>query len=148
MFIIIWQIGKKLWTNLSEIYSLWHVNTTLYFILANKICSSFQNKFHINHSFLTLEVWQWYALRNSDTKLLCVYKIVPKGPSPTSTASVSHSVAQSCLTLCNPVDCSMPGFSVHYQLPEPTQIHVHCVNDAIQPSHPVSSPSLPALNLS
>ena len=101
--------GKKLWTNLSEIYSLWHVNTTLYFILANKICSSFQNKFHINHFFLTLEVWQWYALRNSDTKLLCVYKIIPKGPSPTSTASVSHSVAQSCLTLCNPVDCSMPA---------------------------------------
>ena len=42
----------------------------------------------------------------------------------------------------------MPGFPVHHQLPEPTQTHVHCVGDAIQPSHPLSSPSLPAFNLS
>ena len=58
------------------------------------------------------------------------------------------SVAQSCLTLCNPVDCSTPGFPVHHQLPEPTQTHVHWVGDAIQPSHPLSSPSPPAFNLS
>ena len=44
------------------------------------------------------------------------------------------SVAQSCLTLCDPMDCSTPGFPVHHQLPEPTQIHVHPVGDAIQPS--------------
>ena len=48
--------------------------------------------------------------------------------------------AQSCLTLCNPMDCSMPGFPVHHQLPEPTQTHVHHVGDAIQPSHPLSFP--------
>ena len=57
-------------------------------------------------------------------------------------------VAQSCLTLCDPMDCSTPGFLVHHQLPEPTQLHVHCVSDAIQPSHPLSSPSPPAFNLS
>ena len=58
------------------------------------------------------------------------------------------SVAQLCLTLCNPMDCSTPSFPVHHQLPEFTQTHVHCIGDAIQPSHPLSSPSLPALNLS
>ena len=47
------------------------------------------------------------------------------------------SVTQSCLTLCHPTDCSMPGFPVHHQLPEFTQTHVHCVSDAIQPSHPL-----------
>ena len=50
-------------------------------------------------------------------------------------------VVQSCLTLCDPMDCSMPGLPVHHQLPEFTQTHVHRVNDAIQPSHPLSSPS-------
>ena len=58
------------------------------------------------------------------------------------------SVAQSCPTLCNPMDCSMPGFPVHYQLPELAQTHVHQVSDAIQSSHPLSSPSPPAFNLS
>ena len=58
------------------------------------------------------------------------------------------SVTQSCPNLCNPMDCSMPGLPVHHQLPEFTQTHVHWVGDAIQPSHPLSSPSPPALNLS
>ena len=58
------------------------------------------------------------------------------------------SVAQSCLTLCNPMNRSTPGLPVHHQLPEFTQTHVHWVGDAIQPSHPLSSPSPPALNLS
>ena len=52
------------------------------------------------------------------------------------------SVTQSCLTLCNPMDCSMPGFPVHDQLPELAQTHVHQVGDAIQPTHPLLSPSL------
>ena len=51
------------------------------------------------------------------------------------------SVAQSCPTLCDPMDCSMPGFPVHHQLPELTQTHVHRIGDAIQPSHLLSSPS-------
>ena len=58
------------------------------------------------------------------------------------------SVTQSCLTLWDPMDCSMPGFSVHHQLPEPTQTHVHHVGDDIQPSHPLLSPSSPAFSLS
>ena len=57
------------------------------------------------------------------------------------------SVAELCPTLCDPMDCSTPGFPVHHQLPEPAQTHVHRVGDAIQPSHPLTSPS-PALNLS
>ena len=56
------------------------------------------------------------------------------------------SVAQSCPTLCDPMNRSMPGLPVHYQLPEFTQTHIHWVSDAIQPSHPLSSPSLPAPN--
>ena len=56
------------------------------------------------------------------------------------------SVPQSCLTLCDPMNRSTPGLLVHHQLPEFTQTHVHRVSDAIQPSHPLSSPSPPAPN--
>ena len=56
------------------------------------------------------------------------------------------SVAQSCPTLGNPMNCSTPGVPVHHQLPEFTQTHVHRVSDAIQPSHPLSSPFPPAPN--
>ena len=59
----------------------------------------------------------------------------------------SSSAPQSCPTLCDPMDCSMPGLPVHHQLPEFAQTHVHLVSDAIQPSHPLLSPS-PALSLS
>ena len=58
------------------------------------------------------------------------------------------SVAQSCPILCNLTDHDTPGLPVHHQLPEFTQTHVHWVSDAIQPSHPLSSPSPPAFNLS
>ena len=58
------------------------------------------------------------------------------------------SVAQSCLTLCHPTDCSMLGLPVHHQLLEHAQTHVHRVSDAIQPSHPLSSPSPSAFSLS
>ena len=57
------------------------------------------------------------------------------------------SVAQLCLTLYDPMKCSPPGFPVHHQLMEPSQTHVHWVGDVVQPSHPLSSPSPPALNL-
>ena len=65
---------------------------------------------------------------------------IPSGP--------FSSVPQSCPTLCHPMNHSMPGLPVHHQLPEFTQTHVHWVGDAIQPSHPLSSPSPPAPNLS
>ena len=58
------------------------------------------------------------------------------------------SVSQSCLTLCDPMNCSTPGLPVHHQLLEFTQTHVHWVGDAIQPSHPLSSPFPPAFKLS
>ena len=58
------------------------------------------------------------------------------------------SVTQSCLTLCDTMDCSTPHCPVHHQLPQLTQTYVHRVGDAIQPSHPRSSPFLPAFNLS
>ena len=58
------------------------------------------------------------------------------------------SVTQLCPTLCDPMNRSMPGLPVHHQLPESTQTHVHWVGDAIQPSHPLLSPSPPVLNFS
>ena len=79
----------------------------------------------------------WAQLLAANDSINCAYVIVQ-----------FSSVAQSCLTLCNPMDCSMTGLPVHHQLPEPTQTHVHWVGDAIQPSHPLSSPSSPAFNLS
>ena len=66
------------------------------------------------------------------------YFMPAKGPIQLS------SVAQSCLTLCNPMNHSTPGLPVHHQLPEFTQTQVHQVGDATQPSHPLSSPSPPA----
>ena len=57
------------------------------------------------------------------------------------------SVAQSCLTLCDPMDHSMPGFPIHRQLPELIQTYVHRIDEAIHPSHPLSSPSPPTFNL-
>ena len=66
---------------------------------------------------------------------------------PLNMCSVQFSpVAQSCLTLCDPMNHSTPGLPVHHQLPEFTQTRVHQISDAIQPSHPLSSPSPPAAN--
>ena len=83
-------------------------------------------------------VWRWLSHSGSGDKLQNVSCFL--GPVQFS------SVAQSCPTLCDPMNRSMPGLPVHHQLPEFTQIHVHRVSDAIQPPHPLSSPSPPALN--
>ena len=64
----------------------------------------------------------------------CLFSGAPVFTMPFYSWSVS-SVAQSCPTLCDPMDCSMPGLPVHCQLPEPTQTHIHQVSGAIQPSH-------------
>ena len=61
---------------------------------------------------------------------------------------VSQSVQSLSLTLCDSMDFSNPGFPFHQQLPEPIQTDVHCIDDAIQPSHPLSAPSPPSFNLS
>ena len=58
------------------------------------------------------------------------------------------SATKSCPTLCDPIDCSIPGFPVHHQLLELTQTHVHQIGDAIQATHPLISPSPPSFNLS
>ena len=73
---------------------------------------------------------------------------IPQTEEPGGLQSQFSSVAQSCLTLCDLMNRSTPGLPVHHQLPESTQTHVHCAGDAIQPSHPLSSPSPPAFNLS
>ena len=68
--------------------------------------------------------------------------------SPSNESVHFSSVAQSWLTLCDPMDCSTPSLPVHHQLSELTQTHIRWASDAIQPSHPLLSPSPPAFNLS
>ena len=84
------------------------------------------------------------------TPLVKINETIQLSRSPKGMNSVRRwgLVAQSCLTLCDLMNCSTPGLPVHHQLPESTQTHVHWVDDAIQPSHPLTSPSPPALNLS
>ena len=72
--------------------------------------------------------------------------LILKEPLFKSSSVQFSSVTQLCSTLCDPRGCSTPGLPVHHQLLESTQTHVHCVSDAIQPSHPLSSPSSPAPN--
>ena len=105
------------------------------------------NSFSPSSSFLLewfdepkVGAWEQWCVRQQDQN---------NHPKSDYVSSVQFSsVAQSCLTLCNPMDCSTPGLPVHHQLPEFTQTHVHWVGDDIQPSHPLSSPSPPAFNLS
>ena len=80
---------------------------------------------HVKNSFKDCHLIQWLRTHSS--------------------GQFSHSL---CPTLCDPMDCSMPGLAVHHQLPEFTQTHVHWVGDAIQSSHPLWSPSPPTFNLS
>ena len=85
---------------------------------------------------LTCDLW---GERSSDLNSWLPGFADAHGANPTA-------VAQSCPTLCDPMNRGTPGLPVHHQLPESTQTHVHGVGDAIQPSHPLSSPSPPALN--
>ena len=78
---------------------------------------------------------------------LILQNIIPPNLSQLGPVQFS-SVAQLCPTVCDPKNCSTPGLPVHHQLPELTQTHVHSIGDAIQPSHPLSSSSPPAFNLS
>ena len=95
-------------------------------------------------------VGDWYLLDIQNGHLLngWKFKIELKTTWMTCQAVQFSSVAQSCPTLHDPMNCSTAGLPVHHQLPKFTQTHVHWVDDAIQPSHPLSSPSLPAFNLS
>ena len=89
---------------------------------------------------------QYFGLESS---MDCIVHGVAESRTCTMEYSVQFgSVAQSCPTLCDPMDCSAPGFPVHHQLPELAQTHVHQVSDGIKPSHSLSPPSSPTFNLS
>ena len=102
------------------------------------------------------QIFNFQQLISVPLALFCVYSfLTPTVPKVlflfhgyTYLISQFSSVAQSCPALCDPMDHSMPGFPVLHHLLEFAQTHAHCVNDAIQPFHPLSSPSPPALNLS
>ena len=103
-----------------------------------------------NHSFDYMDLCQ----QRTDTAIVTFFRFIVASYvffillSTSMYLTQFSSVAQLCLTLCDPMDCSMPGFPIHHQLPELTQTHVHQVTDAIQPSYPLSSPFPPAFNLS
>ena len=108
------------------------------------------------HGILQARALEWAAM--SSSRASSPPRIKPSSPAlaggflTTEPWAKSHSqrfssFAQLCLTVCNPMDCNMPGLSVHHQLPEFMQTHVHWVGDAIQASYPLSSPSH-AFNLS
>ena len=106
-----------------------------------------------DHKILWLDNNKITQIRSNRLELRVPVRKPPKcqtvGSSLGKQASVSgSSVTQSCLTLCNPMDCSTPDLPVHHQLPELAQTYVHWVSDAIQPSHPLYSPSPSTLNLS
>ena len=105
---------------------------TLIFIMDNKYCQLLFYFFLIFYywSILTLQCCVSFCF----TRVWISYQF--------------SSVTQLCPTVCDPMDCSTPGLPVHHQLPEFTQTHAHWVSDAIQPSHPLSSPSPPTFNLS
>ena len=101
------------------------------------------------HGVLWARILEWFAIPSSSGPWFV--RTLYYGPSvlggPAHHGSFS-SVVQSCLTPYDSMDCSTPGFPVHHQLPELTQTQIHRVSDAIQPSHPLWSPSPPAFNLS
>ena len=125
---------RHIWSDLAvaaaaekRVGEYWNVKIYAYFL--QKGCEHKKNSEHIDH----------------------IIKYICQVFDRTFSMSVSvqfRSVTQSCLTLCDPMNTSTPGLPVHHQLPEFTQTHVHRVGDAIQPSHPLSSPSPPAPNLS
>ena len=107
--------------------------------------------------FKTITAWCWDAECSSWGRSLMVPLLLLRIPTAsipatcetnTVFASQLSSVAQACLTLCNPMNRSTPGLPVHRQVPEFTQTHVRWVSDTVQPSHPLSCPSPPAFNLS
>ena len=96
--------------------------------------------------FTIAKVWKQPKCLSSDEWIKKMRYITPRNITQPFSSGQFSSVTQSCPTLCDPMNCSTPGLPVHHQLPEFTQTHVHRVGDAIQPSHPPSSPSPPALN--
>ena len=98
--------------------------------------SDWTTKSHLKSLTVTCGYWLMYWINKNNRMLSSLYKVI------------FSSVAQLCPTLCDPMYRSRPGLPVHHQLLESTQTRVRWVSDAIQPSHPLSSPSPPALNFS
>ena len=111
------------------------------------VCLVLCQVLNTQHSVWHEEVIEKYLLKNDWIYLLLTICPITGSWDVVVSLSVS-SVTQSYLTLCNPMDCSMLGFPVLHQLTELAQTHVHQVGHAIQPSHPLSAPSLPTFNLS
>ena len=103
-----------------------------------------------NGSFVEFSSFPTFATYGKDLTQKCLrpnlFLILFLTNNISSVSVQFSSVTQSCPTLCNPMNCSTPGLPVHHQLPESTQTNVHRVDDAIQSSHPLSSPSPPAPN--
>ena len=95
---------------------------------------------------MRLEYFSWLPPCRITSDWLCTSTIDEYFLSRLCVLYQIRSVAQSCLTLCNPMNRSTPGLPIHHQLPEFTETHVRRVSDAIQPCHPLSSPSPPAPN--
>ena len=95
------------------------------------------------------KIWSWMDTDSISKRIVKNFPLDSESKARFLTNSTSvSSVTQSCLTHCDPMDSSTPGFPVHHHPLEPAQTDVHRVGDAIQPSHPLSSPSPPAFNLS
>ena len=135
----------------------WDIYTLVIFLYnkhkENKMTTKQMKTFKVIHFSMKVFILQHNCVKRTTTKC-------PKGDGKSDIGSYFliteinisliqfSSVTQSCPTLCDPMDSSTPGLPVHHQLPECTQTHDHRVGDAIQPSHPLLSPSPPAFNLS
>ena len=103
----------------------------------------------LHQNFLEMKHFPSYFVLGGTIGNCCYLNIFDFQNIKTTIPSINiqfSSVAQSYLTLCHPMNCSTSGLPVHHQLPEFTQTHVHQIGDAIQPSHPLFSPSPPAPN--
>ena len=122
-----------------------------------QICTNLRQRARVEHCARPL-LWPWTRLWRIQHLLCCAplprlgLRALCKSARGSYAGRCVHWVAVvwslSRVPLCNPLDCSTPGFPVHHRLPEVAQIHVHGVSDAIQPSHPLSTPSPPTFNLS
>ena len=133
------EITQVLWHHFLIMTLIWVTFMQLIYYSFNLSYVEFKLLFSANRRMFWILIWFWYLPANlfSFNSSICFG------------CCLSYcSVTQSCLTLCSPIDCSMPGFPVLQHLLEFAQTHVHWVGDAIQPSHRLSSPSPPTFSLS
>ena len=128
-----WKLFEPLWKIVEQPQEIKN-GTTIGFSNHSSRCISKGNKTIISKRYL------------NSVFIVALFIIINLWKWPKCHSVQFSSVTQSCPTLCDPMNRSTPGLSVHHQLPEFTQIHLHQVSDAIQSSHPLSSPSPPAPN--